>query len=88
MAMTLKYTLNVIQVRSKRCHETFYIHIQTYKICNHIKLQVYDMQENLIFSPSAQRQISGPQNTLKSDNLSKRRIHYAENTSNVQIIFI
>ena len=28
------------------------------------------------------------QNTPKSDNLSKRRIHYAENTSNVQIIVI
>ena len=28
------------------------------------------------------------QNTPKSDNLSKRRIHDAENTSNVQIIVI
>ena len=28
------------------------------------------------------------QSTPNEDNLSKRRIHYAENTSNVQIIFI
>ena len=53
MAMALKYILNVAQVRPKRCHETFYINIRTYKICNHIKPQVYGMQENRIFSPSA-----------------------------------
>ena len=88
MAMTLKYILNVAQVQLKRCHETFYINLRTYKICNHIKPQVYGMQENLIFSPSTQRQISDLGNTLKSDNLSKSRIHDAENTSNVQIIFI
>ena len=52
MAMTLKYILNVAQVRPKRCYETFYIHLRTYKICNHIKPQVYGMQENPIFSPS------------------------------------
>ena len=52
MTMTLKYILNVAQVRPKKCHETFYIHIKTYKICNHIKPQVCGMQENLIFSPS------------------------------------
>ena len=34
------------------------------------------------------RQISDLGNTPKSDNLSKRRIHDAENTSNVQIIVI
>ena len=34
------------------------------------------------------RQISGPQNTPMSDNLSKRRIHYAENTLIMQIIVI
>ena len=53
MAMTLKYILNVAQVRLKRCPETFYINIQTYKICNHIKPQVYGTQENLVLSPSA-----------------------------------
>ena len=52
MAMTLKYILNVAQVRLKRCPETFYINIQTYKICNHIKPQVYSLRENWIFSPS------------------------------------
>ena len=35
--MTLKYILNVAQVRPKSYHETFYINIRIYKICNHIK---------------------------------------------------
>ena len=64
MAMALKYILNVAQVRPKRCHETFYINIRTYKICNHIKPQVYGMQENRIFSPSAREaNFKSPQHT-------------------------
>ena len=53
MAMALKYILNVAQVRPKSCHEIFYINLRTYKICNHIKPQVYGTQENLVLSPSA-----------------------------------
>ena len=64
MAMALKYILNVAQVRPKRCPETFYINIKTYKICNHIKPQVYGMQEKLIFSPSAHKaNFKHPQHT-------------------------
>ena len=64
MAMTLKYILNVAQVQLKRCPETFYINIQTYKICNHIKPQVYSLRENQIFSPSAREaNFKSPQHT-------------------------
>ena len=37
MAMTLKCIFNVAQVRPKSCHETVYINIRIYKICNQIK---------------------------------------------------
>ena len=64
MAMTLKYILNVAQGRPESCHETIYINLRTYKICNYTKPQVYGMQEKLIFSPSARKaNFRSPQHT-------------------------
>ena len=86
--MALKYILDVVQVRPESCHEIFYINLRTYKICNHIKSRYTTCDKIGASRHRLTRQISDLHNTPMTDNLSKRCIHYAENTSNVQIIFI
>ena len=80
VAMTLKYILNVAQVRPKSCHEIFCTNLRTYKMCNHIKPQVHSLQKIRPSCHRLRKQISDFHNTPMTDNLSKRRIHDAENS--------